>query len=140
VLGRNALQDVRHVIALIYDFLQKFVELLAVDIGDRVNLARPELSPQSRKAGIERVVGFALDPADSLAQRKDGFVLLANGIKKRHDLLKDAGALNHSIRHRTHLRWKLADSVPLNAFRGVLNEIDRIIEVRLAATNTFLAN
>jgi hypothetical protein len=56
-------------------------------------------------------------------------VLLANGIEKRHDLPKDAGALNHSIGHRSHLRWKLADSAPLNAFGGVLDEIGRIVEV-----------
>jgi hypothetical protein len=137
VLGCNALQSVRHVIALIYDFLQKLVEFLPIDIRDRVDLTSPQLNPQIRKAGVETFVRFSLDTSDFLAEREDGLVLLGIGIKKRHDLLKDFSALNNSIRHRTHLRWKLADSVPLNAFRGVLDQINGIVEIVGEGENIF---
>lgn len=54
VLGCHALQGIRHVIALVDDLLQKFVKLLPVDIGNRVDLAGPELNPQARQTGVER--------------------------------------------------------------------------------------
>src|SRR6185312_7100540 len=112
--GCNALQSVRYVIALIYDFLQKLVEFLPIDVGDRVDLPSHQLNPQMRKTGVETFVSFSLDPPDFFAEREDRLVLFANGIKKRHDLLKDFGALNNGTCHRTHLRRKVADSVPLN--------------------------
>jgi hypothetical protein len=115
--ARRATQGIRHVIALVDDLLQKFVKLLSVDIGNRVDLAGPELNPQARQTGVETVVSISLDPTDSLTERKDGFMLPGNGVEKRHDLLKDSGALDNRVRHCAHLRWKLADFVTLNAFR-----------------------
>ena len=56
-------------------------------------------------------------------------MLPGNGVEKRHDLLKDSGALDNRVRHCAHLRWKLADFVTLNAFRRVLDEINRIVEI-----------
>ena len=64
MLGCHALQGIRHVIALVDDLLQKFVKLLPVDIGNRVDLAGPELNPQARQTGVETVVSFSLDPTN----------------------------------------------------------------------------
>src|SRR5689334_16183381 len=119
VLRRDRLDDVRDVVALVDDALDKLVELLAIEIADGVERAAAELDADAREPRIERFVGGFLDVPDALAQREDRLVIAGDRVEMRHHLLQQIGAFDDRIDHRLHFLGEGGDRIALNPLGGV---------------------
>src|SRR5689334_2892139 len=129
VLRGDRLDHVRHVVALVDDALDQLVELLAIDVADRIERAAAEIGADARESGVEGLVGALLEVTDALAQREDHPVVARDRVEMRHHLHQQLRAFHHRVDHRLHLLRERGDRVTLDALCRVFDQVDDVVEV-----------
>src|SRR5690242_195764 len=129
VLRGDRLDHVRHVVALVDDALDQLVQLLAIDVADRIERAAAEIGADARESGVEGLVGALLEVTDALAQREDHPVVARDRVEMRHHLHQQLRAFHHRVDHRLHLLCERGDRVTLDALCRVFDQVDDVVEV-----------